>query len=255
ATMIIRGTGEKYHGVKYVNFKIKPCKQDVFRTGDNNKTAGALKDVKSESSLEAVRSQSESNLEDVRSQSESGLEPVRSESVNTLVVKLSDDSTYTYTGYPVKPIPLVTFNDTVLTEGTDYTLSWSKNTDVTKVSDLTDEQDAKKNAAALKIKFKGNMTFTRTVYFKIQAVDWNDITMSLDPSEIDSTSKKAVPVFYKDNGATMITLKKGKAYSVKHKFDKSAGTVGVTVNGAGPYKSTKAQIFDSKTGSYTYIKK
>ncbi|MCR5303215.1 MAG: hypothetical protein K6E33_01530, partial [Lachnospiraceae bacterium] len=59
-------------------------------------------------------------------------------------------------------------------------------------------------------------------------------------------------VFYKDNGATMITLKKGKAYSAKYIFDKSAGTVEVTVKGAGPYKSTKTQSFTSKTGSYRY---
>ncbi|MCR5304025.1 MAG: Ig-like domain-containing protein, partial [Lachnospiraceae bacterium] len=153
-----------------------------------------------------------------------------------ITIELSDESTYHYTGYPIKPLPVVSYNDTVLTEGTDYKLSWSKNLNVT-------------DAATLKVVLKGNISLTKTATFKIQAYDWSDITAGFGTDEINTATKKALPVFYY-NG-TMITLKKGKAYTPKHTFDKSSKAVSVTIKGAGPYKEQT-----EKTGySYTYTGK
>ncbi len=156
------------------------------------------------------------------------------QSDSKLVVTLSDDSAYYYTGYAIKPLPVVTYDGTELTEGTDYTLAWSKNSKVT-------------TAAVLKVKLKGNYSLTKTANFTIKARDWDGITVSVASTDIDTSSKKAVPAFY--SGTDLITLKKGAAYTAKYTYDKSTGKVTVTVKGAGSYKGkTKDAVTYTCTG-------
>nr|MCR4842718.1 leucine-rich repeat domain-containing protein [Eubacterium sp.] len=67
-------------------------------------------------------------------------------------VTLGDESKV-YTGNPITPSVYVTFNGNMLTEGTDYTLIWSNNTEI--------------GTATVKIVGKGNFTGTKESYFEI----------------------------------------------------------------------------------------
>ncbi len=66
--------------------------------------------------------------------------------------------TYTYTGQAIKPDVAVYYKNTILTAGSDYTLSWSDNTKVT-------------GNAVLKVKFKGNYNGSLSQIFEIKPRD------------------------------------------------------------------------------------
>ncbi len=66
--------------------------------------------------------------------------------------------TYTYTGQAIKPDVAVYYKNTILTAGSDYTLSWSDNTKVT-------------GNAVLKVKLKGNYNGSLSQIFEIKPRD------------------------------------------------------------------------------------
>ncbi|MCR5303037.1 MAG: hypothetical protein K6E33_00630, partial [Lachnospiraceae bacterium] len=136
AIMMIKGCGD-YHGVKFINFKIK-AKKITYNT--------EKKDI--DVTLSSI---SENRI------------------------------AYHFTGYAIKPQPQLVFNYASLTEGVDYTLSWSKNTNVTN----------EKSRAVLKIKLKGNFSGTITENFDIVPYEWSGIKASMESSQIDTASKKA----------------------------------------------------------------
>ncbi|MBQ7556525.1 MAG: carbohydrate-binding domain-containing protein [Lachnospiraceae bacterium] len=155
---------------------------------------------------------------------------------SSVQIALSDDSSYYYTGYALKPQPLITAGGETLLEGRDYTLSWSKNTGVTNGAQ-----------GKLRVRFKGNRTYTETVNFTIRLRPWSEIAASAEKDETDTSSKRGIPVFY--SGTEMITLKKGAAYTAGYTFDKSTGFVTVAIKGAGPYKGQLSSVTYAYTGT------
>ena len=150
-------------------------------------------------------------------------------SINSASV--SSISKQTKTGSALTPKPTITFNGTTLKEGTDYTLSYSNNTNA--------------GTAKIEITGKGNFTGVRTVSFEI--VNPQPKTKDISKATVSSignqayTGKALKPsVTVKDGSAT---LKEGTDYTLSYKNNTKVGTATVTVTGKGSYTGTKTATF------------
>ena len=115
--------------------------------------------------------------------------PISSASVS----KISDQM---YTGSPVKPSVKVVYNSKTLVKGTDYTVSYSNNTEA--------------GTATVKITGKGDYTGTKSVTFKIVKYTWKQIDKKW--YYIDNNGKKATGfknvdgiIYYFDSTGAMQT--------------------------------------------------
>ncbi len=147
-------------------------------------------------------------------------------SIKTATVSLSYTSK-TYSGKALKPTPTVTINGVELTKGTDYSVSYSNNTNV--------------GTATVTIKGKGLYTGTTTKTFKITARKISSATATLSYTKKAYTGSKLKPsvtLTYND-----VTLTKNTDYTVSYSNNTKLGKATVTITGKGNFTGTKTKYF------------
>ena len=144
-------------------------------------------------------------------------------------VSLSSSS-FTFDGTEKTPSVTVTLNKKQLTEGSDYTVSYSNNTNV--------------GTASATITGIGNYTGTLTSSFSIvspEADDLSEASVTLSETTFTysgSQKKPSVTVTYKEK-----ILEEDTDYTVTYSNNINAGTASVTISGAGNYTGAKSVPF------------
>ena len=132
-----------------------------------------------------------------------------------------------YIGLPLKPTVVVkkAGTETVLTEYTDYTLTWTNNI------------NAGENTASVTVTGKGNYSGTQTVYFTIVPKSLNaaGITVTLSPESFNYTGTTQKPSVTVKDG-TSKTLVLNTDYTLVNDGGIANGTYTVTITGMGNYK-------------------
>ena len=130
----------------------------------------------------------------------------------------------TYTGKALKPAPVVKYNGTTLTKGTDYTVSYKNNTKV--------------GTATVTVKGKGNYTGSRKVTFKINP-------KGTTISKVTPGKKKLTVTWKKQT-------KQVSGYQIQYGTKKDfSNAKKVTVSGA---KTVKKVIKSLKAKKYYYVR-
>jgi gliding motility-associated-like protein len=132
----------------------------------------------------------------------------------------------TYTGSALTPAVVVKDDNTTLTQGTNYTVAYSSNTNV--------------GMATVTITGIGNYSGTKTQTFSIVAKAASTLTIDAIADQNYTGSALTPPVVVKD-GNTTLTL--GTNYTVAYTNNTNVGTATVTITGAGNYTGTKTQSF------------
>ena len=137
----------------------------------------------------------------------------------------------TYDGTAKTPDVRVHRGTEYLTEGTDYTLSYSNNTDA--------------GYASVTISGKGKYGGTRIVNFIILPKDISTMTFSVNPTtvEYDGTAKTPEPVVT-DGSKTLVN---NKDYTVSYYNNINTGTATATVTGTGNYTGRLTTEFTVKS--------
>ncbi len=133
----------------------------------------------------------------------------------------------TYTGSEIKPAPKVTFHGKQLVEGTDYTVSYSANTNV--------------GTAKLTLTGKGNFTGTKTASFKIVAADLSKATLGTLADQ-RYTGKQVQPkpdVMW--NGRRLV---EGTDYTISYENNVDRGQASLTVTGKGNFVKSVSMTFN-----------
>ncbi len=154
------------------------------------------------------------------------------------------DSTFSYTGSPITPNVTVTSAGKTLVKGTDYTVSYSNNTNV--------------GTATVKITGIGNYTDTKTLNFtikepEVKKVALSDCTITLSKSVYTYDGKAKTPDVTVKYGNT--TLAKGTDYTVSYSNNTNVGTGKVTVTGKGNYTGSITKTFaiqEAKSKGFTW---
>ena len=129
----------------------------------------------------------------------------------------------TYTGSAVRPEVSVKLDNKTLVKGTDYTVSYSNNTNAGK--------------ATVTITGKGNYKDSVSGNFTIRPVSLAS-NASLSYKKITYTGKALQPGVKAAAGGKTRTLKKGKDYTVTYKNNKYVGTATAKIQGKGNYSGT-----------------
>lgn len=139
-------------------------------------------------------------------------------------------SSYAWTGKPITPVPTVTYGGLTLKEGTDYTLSWSNNTD--------------KGTANVIITGCGNFTGTKSQSFSIQQFLISKATISTI-SPVTYTGQPVTPEpTVKLNGKV---LQKDRDYKLTYSNNINVSKKAqVTVTGIGKYSGNATKFFEIK---------
>ena len=140
---------------------------------------------------------------------------------------LLNNNAFTYDGTAKEPSVTVKDGTKTLTSGTDYTVSYSNNTNV--------------GTATVTITGKGNYSGTVTKTFTISAKSISSTTVTLGTTSYtyDGTAKKP-SVTVKDGTKTLTS---GADYTVTYSNNTNAGTATVTITGKGNYKGTASKTF------------
>lgn len=151
---------------------------------------------------------------------------INSKSISSTSVTLGTTS-YTYDGTAKKPSVTVKDGTKTLTSGTDYTVSYSNNTNA--------------GTATVTITGKGNYTRTVSKTFTINAKSLSSTTVTLGTTSYtyDGTAKKP-SVTVKDGSKT---LTNGTDYTVSYYNNTNAGTAKVTITGKGNYSGAVVKTF------------
>lgn len=128
---------------------------------------------------------------------------------------------YYYSGAACKPIVKVKYNKKTLRKGTDYTVSYSNNTNP--------------GTATVKVMGKGKYSGTVKKTFKIK----NGLTVNLSKKTYTYSGKANKPVVTVKSGRTKLS---GKYYSVTYKNNVEVGTGAVIVKGKGKYRGKNAYV-------------
>ena len=163
-------------------------------------------------------------------------------SVSAASVTLSE-SEYVYNGSARKPTPTVvmTWDDgssVTLSEGTDYTVSYSDNTDA--------------GTATVTITGTGNYGGTLNATFTIKQKTISSsssaaqVTLSKSECVYNGSARKPTPTVKITLNGETTTLKKGTDYTVTYKNNTNVGTATVTITGTGNYKGTLKTTFTIK---------
>lgn len=141
---------------------------------------------------------------------------------------------FVYDGKAKTPAVTVTLNGTKLTLETDYTVSYSNNTNV--------------GTAKVTITGKGKYTGTASTTFKItkeetkpEKTDLSDALIDLYPESFTYDKKAKTPAVTVVYGET--ELKEGIDYTVTYSNNTNAGTAKVTITGKGNYTGTATETF------------
>lgn len=149
---------------------------------------------------------------------------ILSSGVNTFVVTLEANE-YTYDGTAHKPDATVMMNDRTLTEGTDYTLTYSNNTNA--------------GTATVTVKGVGDYTGERVKTFLIQPKTLTDVMVTLDRTSFIYNEKVQKPEVTVADG----TIMTADDYEVTNDGGTTEGTYQVVVTGQNNYKGVVIKSF------------
>ena len=138
----------------------------------------------------------------------------------------------TYTGKALKPTVTVKAkagNKTVTLKKTDYTVTYSNNTNIGK--------------ATVTIKGKDNATGTLTKTFKIKAVPITVAKVKNANLPYNGKARTPILIVKAKVGTKTVSLKKDRDYTATYKNNLNAGTATVTVKGKGNYSGTMTCTF------------
>ncbi|MGN1417714.1 MAG: fibronectin type III domain-containing protein, partial [Acutalibacteraceae bacterium] len=152
-----------------------------------------------------------------------------------------------YTGQPVKPYNVISYNGKELTEGVDYTLECKNNIYPGFASyTVTGLESA-------------GYTGSFTMSYKIIPREMAKVTVKADKTQYTATGKAITPVFTLTSAGR--TLVQGTDYTVELSNNVNPGTATAVFTGIGNYSETKEVTFSIKNGissvtlsstSYTY---
>ncbi|SCW29947.1 Glucan-binding domain-containing protein (YG repeat) [Ruminococcaceae bacterium YRB3002] len=141
-------------------------------------------------------------------------------------VTLSSVADQTYSGSAITPAVTVKDGSKTLTKGTDYTVSYSGNTNA--------------GTATVTVTGKGNYTGTKSTTFAISAKTISGVTIAAISAQA-YTGSAITPVITVKDGSK--TLAKGTDYTVAYSNNVNVGTATVTITGKGNYTGTKSGTF------------
>jgi len=141
-------------------------------------------------------------------------------------ITINPISAVTYNGSAQTPTVTVKDGTTTLVSGTDYTVSYSNNTNA--------------GTATVTITGEGSYTGTKTANFTINPKNASNLTISSIAAQTYNHSPRCPTVTVKD-GST--TLTSGTHYTVAYSNNVYAGTATVTITGMGNYTGTKNANF------------
>jgi beta-xylosidase len=136
-------------------------------------------------------------------------------------------STYTYDGTAKTPAVSVKDGETVLAAGTDYTVSYSNNTE--------------EGTATVTITGAGNYAGTATQTFAITGKAADTLTVNLGTSVYTYDGTAKTPAVTVSDGSTVLTEEAD--YTVSYTNNVNAGTATVTVTGEGNYTGIITRTF------------
>ncbi|MCD8323664.1 MAG: YDG domain-containing protein [Clostridiales bacterium] len=147
-------------------------------------------------------------------------------SIASCTVTLAPE-TYTYDGTEKKPSVTVKDGTTTLTEGTDYTVAYSNNTNV--------------GTATVTITGTGSYGGSQEKTFTIGQADISTCEITVDPTSYTYDGESKTPAVTVKNGT--ITLTRGTDYTVSYESNTDVGTGKVTVSGSGNYTGSVTKEF------------
>lgn len=162
--------------------------------------------------------------------------PCDKKDVSSLTINPITD--VTYNGSAQTPAVTVIDGTITLTNGTDYTVSYSNNISV--------------GTATVTITGKGNYTGTKTVTFTIYGRSVSNFTISSIANVTYSGLAQTPTVIVKDGTTTLIN---GTHYTISYINNTNAGTATVNVNGKGNYSGTRGIPFTIEKASLTVTAK
>ena len=148
-------------------------------------------------------------------------------------------TSYTYDGTAKKPSVTVKNGSTTLTNGTDYTVSYSSNTNA--------------GTGKVTITGKGNYTGSVTKNFTINAKSISNATVTLSQTSYTYDGNEKKPTVTVKDGTK--TLTSGTDFSLAYSNNKNVGTAKVTVTGKGNYSGTASKNFTISEAPKTDISK
>lgn len=144
---------------------------------------------------------------------------------------------YTYTSGTIKPIPTITYGGTELKQGTDYTLSYTKNI----------------NTGTAEITITGQNRYMGSVTKKFTIVKKNlaNCTFSTIQDFVYDGNAKTPSVVVKNGTTTLIS---GVDYTVKYQTNKEAGVGKMILTGSNNYSGTVIRYFNIKVAAPKSLK-
>ena len=136
-----------------------------------------------------------------------------------------------FTGEAIEPAVTVKDGDTTLAKGTDYTVTYTNNTNV--------------GTATVTVTYKGNYSGTQTANFDIIAKSLSGVTITVD-EQIYTGSALTPTVTVKDGNRVLV---KDTDYTVSYANNINVGTATVTITGTGNYAGTESASFEIKAKS------
>ncbi len=141
-----------------------------------------------------------------------------------------------YSGSAITPAVDISYKDTALVKGSDYSLAYSNNT----------------NAGTASVTISGKDFFqgSRAVNFNILPKDMDGVTIAAIPDQKYTGSEITPKLTVKDGSRT---LKADTDYSVSFSDNIEVGTANVTITGIGNYKGSRTVNFTIKEREVTSI--
>ena len=146
--------------------------------------------------------------------------------ISNCTITLSPTS-FTYDGTAKQPSVTVKYGSTTLTKDTDYTVSYSNNTNA--------------GTATVTITGKGGYTGSTTKNFTINAKSISSATVTLSPTSYTYDGAEKKPSVTVKDGTN--TLTSGTDYSVSYSNNVDVGTATVTVTGKNNYTGSTSKTF------------
>lgn len=146
--------------------------------------------------------------------------------ISSTTLRITTSAQVTYTGNELKPKVTVYNGATLLTEGKDYTVSYSNHVNV--------------GTGKVTVTGKGNYIGTQSTTFKIVARSMSGVTISSVKAQTYSGNPITPSISVQEG---KLGLTKGKDYTLTYQNNKNAGTATILVTGKGNYTGTVKTTF------------